>query len=274
VKGQTAASHQGGHEEVRMMRARGIVLLGLLAALSACGFDLMKFGGHSYSERHGVLEVDGVQLPNKRWVAVDVPVATGSLDLSSATQDIVLSGSPDGASHLEVQLFSELEGDGSVHVDGGKLVTSASSGRLVIVNGMRGTLAKGMKLTLENGTGALHLEGLPELRDVRLDNGTGEVRLVQCGAGDVLIDCGTGDVHLESLKAARLEITTGTGAVRLATTSATQVKLSTGTGDIAFSDCNSSRTDVESGTGNVRLEGENVLGSVNYDLGTGKVQSR
>jgi hypothetical protein len=255
-----------------MMRAT--VLLAGLFSLAGCGFDVTQFGGHDYTEHHGVLVVDGTPLPNKRWVAVDVPVGTGSLELGSATADIVLSGSPDGASHLEVQLFSEVEGDGSVRVDGGRLVTSSAANRLVIVNGARGTLARGMKLELHSGTGDLRLEGLPELSEVSLDNGTGDVRLTQCATGDVVVVTGTGEVHLDGLKGGKLDVKTGTGEAGLASCSVSMMKLETGTGDVTLSECTSTRTDVKSGTGDVILEGQNVLGTTSYELGTGKVRNR
>ena len=73
-----------------MMRAT-MLLAGLLG-LAGCGFAVTQFGGHDYTEHHGVLVVDGTQLPHKRWVAVNVPVGTGSLELGSATADIVLTG--------------------------------------------------------------------------------------------------------------------------------------------------------------------------------------
>lgn len=247
---------------------------GLLACLAGCGFGRTEFGGHSYTEQHGVLVVDGVSLPNKRWVPVEVPVGTGSLELGSATSDIVLAGSPDGASHLEVQLFSEVEGDGTVKVDGGKLVTASAAGRMVIPNGLRGTLARGMQLAIDTGTGELRLEGLPDLTSLRLGSGTGELRLTQCSGGDVRIESGTGDVHIEGLKAGKLQIDTGTGSAQLAACTLSAIKISTGTGDVTLSDCNSGRTDVESGTGNVVLEGQNELGAATYDLGTGKVKTR
>jgi hypothetical protein len=236
-----------------MMRAT-VLLTGVLACLSGCGFSVTQFGGHDYSEHHGVLVVDGTPLPNKRWVAVDVPVGTGSLELGSATADIVLSGSPDGSSHLEVQLFSEVEGDGAVKVDGGKLVTSSAAKRLVIVNGARGTLARNMKLELQNGTG--------------------DVRLMQCASGDLVVVTGTGEVHLEGLKGGKLDVKTGTGEAGLASCAVSTIKVVTGTGDITLNECTATRTDVNSGTGDVTLEGQNVLGATNYELGTGKVRTR
>jgi Putative adhesin len=251
---------------------RGTVLL--LAGLAGCGFVTSEFEGHKYGEKSGVLVVDGVPLPHKRWVQVDVPVGTGSLRLAAATADIVLSGSPDSSSHLEVQLYSEVENDGSAILDGGKIVVRSTAGRLVIMNGARGTLAHGMRLDLGSGTGDLSLEGLPELSDLQLDSGTGDVRLTQCTAGDVRITTGTGDVHLAGLEAGRVEVDSGTGEAHLATCALSSLEVTTGTADVHFSECRSSRTEVESGTGDVLLEGQNDLGTTQYDLGTGQVRSR
>jgi hypothetical protein len=252
---------------------RPVILASLLAALAGCGLDLnLDFGGHGYSERNGVLYVDGVALPHKRWVPVDVPTGTDSLKLASATESIVLSGSSDGASHVEVQVYSEVEGDGTVALTGSQVVVTSAGKHGVAINGIRGTLAPGMALELSNGTGEVHLEGLPELVKVDLEVGTGDVRVTQCAAHDVHVTTGTADALLDQLKGDTLGVETGTGQARLTGCEASSIVVTTGTGDVTLKDCTSGETRVESGTGNVSLQGENALGSTRYDLGTGSVR--
>lgn len=254
------------------MKAMSLVLL---AGLCGCGFVTSQFGGHSYStDGQGVLSVDGVELPHKRWVALDLPAGGGALRLDSPTEDTALSGSSDGASHLEVQIFSEVENDGEARVEAGRVVVTSAAGRKAVMNGARGTLAAGVRLELFSGTGDMLLENLAELGDFQADSGTGDVRLVSCGAGDVRIDSGTGDVRIEGLAGGKLEVDSGTGDVSVAASRLGSLDIATGTGDVGFRDCTSGRTAVESGTGDVTLQGTNDLGSPRYDLGTGSVETR
>ncbi len=264
-----AGGRQGG-KEVTMDRAkgRGLLLAGVLAGLAGCGW--IESGG-GLREIDGVVTMDGVALPHERWVLLDVPAGTSSLELSSGTGDMALAGSTDGTTRVELLLCSELEDDGSVELQGGRLVARSASGRKVAVNGARGTLGTGFGLLLKTGTGGVSLSALHGLQRVEVDSGTGDVALTASQAQDVRIDSGTGAVSLRDTAARDVWVNTGTGPVDLAGCTVAGLEIETGTSDVRLRDCHATRTQVTSGTGSVRLEGQNELGSTSYDLGTGKV---
>lgn len=268
-------------------RLAAVALLG-----TACGFiDRIDFGGVSVDERGGVMHADGVPLPHSRWVALDLPPGTGALTLESATRELrVATAAPGEAARLEVQLFSELEGDGGVTLFEGRLAAEGAAGRRVLINGVRGTVPAGTRLAartgtspcvidaahglagaeLESGTGALELRGGP-LGDVELSGGTGTVSLQGAIAGKVQVASGTGAVLVAGLHAERLAVESGTGPVELRQVSASELSIETGTGDMRLEACQAARTTVASGTGDVRLASDCDLGQASYDLGTGEV---
>jgi len=108
---------------------RALWMLALLAA--GCGHFYSSDG---VSEANGIVYDNGTALPHHRWVAVAVPEGTKALTLESPTADIDVTA---GAPALEVQVWSEVEGDGAVALTDGKPVVSSSSGRVVLINGVR-----------------------------------------------------------------------------------------------------------------------------------------
>jgi len=242
---------------------RMLLLAGLLAG---CGYI-----HQGLSESNGVLSLDGVPLRWKRWVVLEVPAGTTSLEVSSGTADIALSGSTDGSTRIELQLYSELEGDGSVALENGRIVARSASSRKVAVNGARGTLGPGFALQLENGTGGVSLTGGHELQRVGLVTGTGNILLSATETQGLLIESGTGNVSLRDSRTGDVKVETGTGGVEVAGCSVAALQIETGTADVLLRDCKATRTEVASGTGNVTLQGQNDLGATSWDLGTGQV---
>ena len=272
---------------------RVALLLPVLLAPGACGFlGEVDFDGVAVREEDGVVYVDNVALRHARWVPVDVPSEAGALELASATRDIgVATVAPGAPARLDAQLFSELEGDGTVSLAGGRLAATSAAGGKVLVNGLRGTVPAGTQLVLRDGTGAISAQcehGLSGLRveagtgpvelsggpagDIAVKSGTGDVRLSDLSGGQALVSCGTGRLSVAGLKCMRLEVVTGTGQVRLGALAADALDVETGTADVRLEDCTLGTTRVRSGTGDVRLAGTNDLGAASYDLGTGDVR--
>lgn len=275
-----------------MRMAAGLAALLLLG--SACGFiDGVEFGGVSVDERDGVMHVEGVPLPHARWVALDLPPGTGALTLESATRELrVVTVATGEAARLEVQLFSELEGDGQVTLAEGMPLATTTSGRRVLINGVRGGVPAGSRLAahtatgpcvvdathglagvqLESGTGALELRGGP-LGEVSLNTGTGPVSLAEATAGEVRVTSGTGAILVTGLQATRLAAESGTGTVKLLDVTVESLAIDTGTGSIRLEGCRAVQCKVGSGTGDVHLGARCDLGQASYDLGTGEVLS-
>lgn len=223
-----------------------------LLALTACGFTY-DFGqlGHGLSERDGVLYKDDVALRSQRWVAVAVPADTAALTLASPTGDITLAAGP---TSLEVLLCTEVEGDGSVALDGDHPVATSAAGHAVALNGVRGTIGPTIALHLESGTGAVKLDGLHGSPAIDVRAGTGDVALGGCTLDSVGVTCGTG----------RLELTD---------TSVDALQAECGTGDVRMRGSHLKAGHIQSGTGDVILSGHSDLGSATTKLGTGRVRS-
>ncbi len=272
---------------------RVALLVPVLLAPGACGFvGDVDFDGVAVREHDGLVYADNVALRHVRWVMVDVPADAGALELASATRDIrVATAAPGMPGRLEAQLFSELEGDGSMSLARGRLEASSTAGGKVLVNGLRGTVPAGTPLALSNGSGAISAQFEHGLSGLHVKAGTGAVDAaggpagaidVKSGTGDVsladvageraLISCGTGRLNVTRLKCTRLEVQTGTGSVGLKGLGAEALEIETGTADVRLEDCTLGTTRVKSGTGDVRLAGTNDLGAVSYELGTGNVR--
>ena len=206
--------------------------------------------GH-FSFSSGVYSRDGVDLPHHRWVPLAVPEGTAHLVLTAGTEDISLTA---GTAAIEVQVFSEVENDGTVALVGGEPVVTSASGHIVAIDGVRGTVPAATELVVTNGTGDVRLVGLQGAPHLRIKCGTGDILLGDAVLDDVTTDCGTGDLKLEGSKLGRLDARCGTGDIRLRGS-----QVSTGL--------------IKAGTGDVVLSGHSDLGSATTDFGTGELRS-
>lgn len=272
---------------------RALVLAALLPAAAAClDFDAVEFGGVSVNDDDGVVSVDGVPLPHARWVPLDLPAGSATLVLAAATREIrVATAGPGESARLEVQLFSEAEGEGALALVEGELVASRTGSGRVLANGVRGTLPAGIRLALrcgvgvasvqaphglngleaECGTGALELSGGP-LGDVTIRSGTGAARLSGAQAGKVRVQTGTGALHASGVTCDELEVEAGTGRVDLSGLACRRLDVETGTADVRVRDCRAASTRITSGTGDVIQAGANELGATDFELGTGDIR--
>jgi hypothetical protein len=278
---------------VNTRTVRSVLLAALLPAAAAClDFDAVEFGGVSVNDNNGLVTVDGVLLPHARWVPLDVPAGSGTLVLAAATREIrVATAGPGEPARLEVQLFSEAEGEGALALVEGELVASRTGTGRVLANGVRGTLPAGIRLALrcgvgvasvhaphgldgvegECGTGDLELSGGP-LGEVTIRSGTGATRLSGAQADKVRVLTGTGALHATGLTCDELEIEAGTGTVDLSGLACRRLDVETGTADVLLRDCRAGSTRITSGTGEVIQAGANELGAAQFQLGTGEAR--
>jgi hypothetical protein len=215
----------------------------LLLAAAGCGH---------FSFHDGVYTEDGVDLPYHRWVALALPDGTTHLELTAGTQDMTLAAGP---AALEVQVFSEVENDGTVSLVNGKPVVTSASAHGVAIDGVRGGVPATMDLVLTSGTGDVRLGGLNGAPHLRIKCGTGDIQLADAVLDDVSLESGTGDVELEGSKLAHLDAHCGTGDVRLRRGSQVAAGM------------------IKSGTGDVVLSGHSDLGKTATDFGTGELRS-
>jgi hypothetical protein len=275
------------------MNARPSRFVPLLLALSACGFlENVEFDGVSVNDDAGGVSVDGVPLPHARWEPLDVQADAGTLQLWCATRELrVTTAAPGEPARLEVQLFSQVEGEGRPAFEGGKLVAQPTGTGRVLANGVRGTIPAGVRLETNsgtglasvkaphglaglqahNGTGDLEVSGGP-LGDVRIKNGTGSSTLAGAQAGTVVLELGTGGLSVVGLACAVLEADSGTGDLDLSGLSCERLDLELGTANVRLTDCTAARTHIQAGTGDVIQAGQTDLGQAEFDLGTGEVR--
>jgi Toastrack DUF4097 len=214
----------------------------LLLAAAGCGH--FSFHAGMYSE-------DGVDLPYHRWVALALPEGTAQLELTAGTHDVTLAA---GAPALEVQVFSELENDGTVALVNGAPVVSSAGGHGVAIDGVRGTVPATMGLSVTSGTGDVDLSGLNGAPQLRIKCGTGDIRLGDAVLDEVSVESGTGELKLEGSKLAHLQAKCGTGDIRLRSSQVAAGWIKAGTGDVV-------------------LSGHSDIGSIAPDFGTGEIRS-
>src|SRR5262249_6770099 len=97
-----------------------------LLALASCGYIVHLGNSNGFGEIDGVLTFNGTKLPFHRWVPLTGVAEPADLHLSTGTGEITLSGG--SAAQLEVELFSEVDDDGSVALQAGKPVATSASG--------------------------------------------------------------------------------------------------------------------------------------------------
>lgn len=223
---------------------RALWMVALLVA--GCGHFHSSDG---VSEVNGVLYKQGVALPYHRWVPLAVPEGTVAIRLESPTQQIAVSA---GDPALEVQVYSEIDGDGTVALANGEPQVSSTSGRAVLINGVRGTLMPGIRLNVSAGTGDIRLQAFD-------------------GAG-IELNTGTGDALLQDCKLPELELKSGTGEVRLEGSDIQKLQARLGTGDLRLRASQLHGGEITSGTGDVVLSGGSSLGTIRPETGTGEVR--
>lgn len=255
-----------------MSRPLVLTLLTALALLPACGG--FRASRHSVTERNGQLFLGDVLLDHHQEVPVaDDALTATTLVLECPTGVIDIVGLEGAQVELVVDLYTEIEGDGVVTWDGGRLVARSQSGGAVLINGIRGRVPADMGVSVDTGTGQVALSGLTGGQDVRISTGTGPVRLGECELGTLTLDTGTGDLRLESVQAHLVDVDSGTGELTAQSCQIDELIGNSGTGDFRLTDCQVGRGRFDSGTGDVRLM-DSMVQDLHASLGAGDVITR
>lgn len=255
-----------------MLRPLALATLAALTLLPACGgFHASR---RSVTERDGQLFLGDVLLAHHREQALSSEgLGDAELRLECPTGLVDIVGMEGAELELVVDLYSELEGDGTIHWEGGRLSARSDQGGAVLINGIRGVVPADMALTVDTGTGQVALAGLTGGQDVRVATGTGPVRLSECELGTLTLDTGTGDLRLEQLQAALLDVDSGTGELAAEGCQLDELRGDSGTGDFRLTDCQVGRGRFDSGTGDVRLV-DTLVQDLHASLGAGDVIQR
>lgn len=249
------------------------LLLTLAALLSACSFSSSNqttVFGMRISEVAGEFSVDGEPVPFARTESVSLDLAgVSALDVATSTGEIVLTGTEGTTAELEVEILSQVEGDGRVVVDGGRLMAVSDADGKVFINVVRGTLPRGVVASVRSGTGDVSLSDLVRSGGLDVESGTGAI-VLRGGASDPLdVQAGVGEVAIEGWTTGSLGIETGTSAIRLSGVEATSASITSGTGRVRAADCQVGDARIETGTGDVTWQDSTCTGTLDCTSGTG-----
>lgn len=255
----------------RMVITKLLLVPVLLLGTTGCQFSFGHFRGtivDGVRVSNGSVTMDGVRLRYDRWVDVDLSVAdTSSLKISTATEELTLSGVAGDSIQVEVLLYSEHEGDGRVVIEGGKLKPVSDTGK-VFINAVRGTVPARLELVLSTGTGSVSVDAMSNQGMLKISSGTGPVSVVKSTVGSVDVEMGTSVIRLDEVNAKRIDVETGTGDLRVTGGGAVSLEVDTGTGEVYVTNARFETISVDSGTGDVVLK-DCTVGRVEVDSGTG-----
>jgi len=220
----------------------------------------------------GVVEVDGVELRHQRWVDVTVALGEGQLFHASTASGPIDVHGVDGQGQLSVLLHSEIEGDGSVVLEDGKLEARDGKGK-VFLDAVRGSLPRKAELSLSSSIGEITLRDFGGGPHIQVENGTGETLVADCFAPAVELKSGTGDVRVERGQVDRFQASIGTSDLTCQSGHFGDADVQSGTGDVSFLHCEIGHLQASAGTGDVILDGGSV-DRLNHELGTGELQLR
>jgi len=228
--------------------------------------------GRDISVEDGTISVDGHELHHARWVDVPLPAdSCERLELVTATGPIDVDGQL-GDGTLRVRLWTEVEGDGEVALEDGRLVAHGRHGE-AFVNEITGSVPHCLSLQVTSSTGAIALQSLRGAGRIEVESGIGEVQLVDCMATSIGVEGGTAAVLLKGGEAGTVDLRSGTGELELTAGHFGQVQAETGTGDVTLRDCIVQRLQATSGTGDVVMHGGRVE-ELHHELGTGEIYLR
>lgn len=264
-----------------MTRTR--LLIGAMALIgTACVFEIpagwvhsdhVTWDGREVEERDGVFTVDDIELKHHRWVTVSGTVddSSGStIELRTATGTIDVVSSGTASYELDVLLHSEMEGDGEVLLEAGRLVTRSVGDYMLFINEIRGQAPEGVDLRIGSGRGSASISGFAGGREIRMEVGMGGVRAQACKVSTLVIDAGMGEVSVEGVQGRELGLDAGMGNVDLLSVHFDHVDSDVGMGNAQIRDSTIDSLVVDLGMGNLRLI-DTVVGHLEADAGMGNV---
>lgn len=262
---------------------RTMLLIGALAlAGTACVFEIppswvhaehLTWDGREVEEDDGILTVDGVELNHSRWVTVTGRLdeaSASSLELRTATGTIDVVSSGDASYELDVDLHSEMEGDGEVFLEQGRLIAKSVGDYMLFINEIRGRAPDGVDLRVESGMGMVEVRGFSGGHEIRLDTGSGDARASACKVSTLRVDADMGEVLLDEVVGHGLELDVGMGNANIHASAFEWVNGDLGMGNASIHDSTIRSLVVDLSMGNLRLVDTQVT-RLEGDCGMGHV---
>ncbi len=254
-----------------------IILGSLLLTCSACAFSIpadwgsstISVAGLTVEHDDGVFTIDGVELRHSRWVDVVGPRgAEADMHFSTATEVIELGPSADAAYALQVLLYSEVEGDGEVALEGGRLVARSTGEHKLLINAVKGKVPDGLALNCESGMGNVKLAGFSGGQDLGIEVGMGSATLTGCSVGAIAIKAGMGGVDFKGVNAGVADIDAGMGGAEFEACNLEGFTGDFGMGSVTVRASHVARIEADIGMGSMTLVNSTV-DSLSADLGMG-----
>lgn len=187
-----------------------------------------------------------VQVPQDR--AITIQLGAGSIDAKDVRGDVdlVTRSGPVSATGIQGQLLVDT-GSGSVDV-----------------SGVRGSAE------IDTGSGGVDLMDVSGADGVKVDTGSGSVRVEKIEAQTLNVDTGSGGVTLEGITVRDLSVDTGSGRVNAQGVSADDVLIDTGSGsvDLSLTRMGKGRFGIETGSGSITVTMPREI-SAEFDVQTG-----
>ncbi len=247
-------------------------VLGVLLVLAGCGIQgtTVTVFGMSFEDDGQRVTLNGVELPHARWETVTLaPAADAAWEIATGTGPISLTASDSATATLDVEILSELEGDGEVVVEGGRLVSRSADGYASMINAVRGTLPRSLGLTVRSGTGPIALGGFRSDHSLRAETGTSAIEVRDGESARAHITSGVGSIDMSAWVAADLQIETGTSSITLTDVRTEQTSAVTGTGDVFITSSHLGAARIETGTGDAHLVDSHCAGRLDFTSGIG-----
>ena len=258
-----------------------IILTAVLLAGTGCVFRIDDWGSSAFNvaglsiEKDGdVITVDGVELHHHRLVDVTAERG-GETDLFfyTGTGDIELGPSESGGYALQVELWSEVEGDGEVSIEGGRLATHSPGGHTLFVNGITGVVPDGLDLRIDSGLGDVSLAGFAGGQDLHVEAGMGGASVTGCTIGTVDVDAGMGSVTLKGVNGRAAVVDAGMGSAEIEACTVGRLEADCGMGSLTIRSSAVESLEADVGMGSMRVL-DCAVGALAADVGMGDLVLR
>lgn len=128
------------------------------------------------------------------------------------------------------------------------------------------------QVKVNSGSGKVRLEAF-QTDDLTVDSGSGSVSVSDVSTNRIMIDSGSGKVTLAHTNAGETELITGSGGISVEDTTLGKLRLDSGSGSVTMRNVTAETAQVDSGSGSVLVEGK-LTGTCEFETGSGSLTMR
>lgn len=105
---------------------------------------------------------------------------------------------------------------------------------------------------------------------IKIDSGSGKVRLLDVSCQKLVIDSGSGSVEIQNLETEQTDLDTGSGSVQISDSALGSVNMDSGSGRVTMTRVTAENMDVQSGSGKIDYIGV-LSGNCRFESGSGSI---